>query len=158
MYKETVISNNETTKKVESFIEKFEHRVSTCPPGICPIAVQRSLLLASHAQTCGKCVPCRDGLLEVEKYITDILEGQGTIETYNNMIDLAEMIKNSADCAIGYEAAQNILDGAVVFKDEYNKGKYSNLCSIKIECKKVGWILIELQKLIIEYISRNHPM
>lgn len=138
MYKETVISNNETTKKVASFIDKFEHRVSTCPPGICPITVQLSLLKASHAQTCGKCVPCRDGLLEVEKYMTDILEGRGTMESYENMLELVQMIKDTADCAIGYEAAQAVLEGAEAFKDEYmshiQKGKCQEEVGQKVPC------------------------
>lgn len=138
MYKETVISSNETTKKVASFIDKFEHRVSTCPPGVCPITVQLSLLKASHAQTCGKCVPCRDGLLEVEKYMTDILEGRGTMETYESMVALAEMIKDTADCAIGYEAAQAVLEGAEAFKDEYmshiEKGKCKEEIGQKVPC------------------------
>ena len=138
MYKETVISNNETTKKVASFIDKFEHRISTCPPGVCPITVQLSLLRTSHAQTCGKCVPCRDGLLEVEKYMADILEGRGTMDTYESMLSLAEMIKDSADCAIGYEAAQTVLEGAEVFKDEYmshiENGKCKEEVGQKVPC------------------------
>ncbi len=138
MNKETVITNNETTKKLAAFVDKFEHRVATCPPGVCPITVQLSLLRTSHAQTCGKCVPCRDGLLAVEKYMVDILEGHGTIETYESMISLAEMIKDSADCAIGYEAAQAVLEGAAAFKDEYmshiENGKCKEEIGQKVPC------------------------
>lgn len=138
MYKETVISNNDTTKKVASFLNRYEHRVSTCPPGVCPITIQKSLLHASHAQTCGKCVPCRDGLAEVEKYMTEILEGRGTLDTYQDMIALAELIKDTADCAIGYEAAEAVLLGAEVFKDEYmshiEHGKCKEEIGQKVPC------------------------
>ncbi len=138
MYRETVLPNNETTAKAAAFIDKFEHRVSACPPGVCPITVHRALLHTSHAQTCGKCVPCRDGLAEVEKYMTDILEGRGTAETYENMVALAQVIKDTADCAIGYEAAQAVLEGTEIFKEEYRshieKGKCQEDVSQKVPC------------------------
>lgn len=138
MYKETVISGNETTKKISSFVDKFEHRVATCPPGICPITVQRSLLQASYAQTCGKCVPCRDGLKVLEGYMTDILEGHGTMDIFHSMAAMAEHIKETADCAIGYEAAQAVLDGMEAFREEYishiERGRCTSEIGQKVPC------------------------
>lgn len=138
MYKETVLANKETTLKLADFLDKFEHRVATCPPGVCPITVQRSLLQTSHAQTCGKCVPCRDGLAEVLQYMTDILEGRGTHDTFNHMVTLAEMIRDTADCAIGYDAAQVVLDGVEIFKEEYmshiEQGKCRDDVGQKVPC------------------------
>lgn len=138
MYKETVISDYGTTKKIEAFLDKYEHRVQTCPPGVCPITVQLSLLRAGHAQTCGKCVPCRDGLLQVEQYMLDILEGRGTEETLKEMVSLAQVIQDTSDCAIGYEAAHAVLEGVETFKEEYmshiQKGHCLEEVAQKVPC------------------------
>ena len=47
-------------------MERFGRRVGATPPGVCPLAVELSLLEAAAAQTCGKCVPCRDGLPQLD--------------------------------------------------------------------------------------------
>lgn len=106
-------------KRVEHFLSKYASKVSVYAPGTCPINVQLSLLQASRSQTCGKCVPCRDGLRQLEKMLVRVLRGNATLETLNEIKSLAEMIRDSADCAIGYEAAIEVLEGLEIFKDEY---------------------------------------
>ena len=56
-------------EKVAGVLESFLRRIEAMPPGICPISVQLSLLEASGAQTCGKCVPCRDGIPQIVRCI-----------------------------------------------------------------------------------------
>ena len=106
-------------KRVEHFLSKYASKVSVYAPGTCPINIQLSLLQASRSQTCGKCVPCRDGLRQLEKMLVRVLRGNATIETLGEIKSLAEMIRDSADCAIGYEAAIEVLEGLEIFKDEY---------------------------------------
>ena len=106
-------------KRVEHFLSKYASKVSVYAPGTCPINIQLSLLQASRSQTCGKCVPCRDGLRQLEKMLVRVLRGNATIETLDEIKSLAEMIRDSADCAIGYEAAIEVLEGLEIFKDEY---------------------------------------
>ena len=71
--------------KIEHFLSKFAGKVSIYPPGTCPITVQLSLLQASKSQTCGKCVPCRDGLRQLEKMLVQILTGNATVEILDEM-------------------------------------------------------------------------
>ena len=106
-------------KRVEHFLSKYASKVSVYAPGTCPINIQLSLLQASRSQTCGKCVPCRDGLRQLEKMLVRVLRGNATRETLSEIKSLAEMIRDSADCAIGYEAAIEVLEGLEIFKDEY---------------------------------------
>lgn len=47
---------------VEGLYKDMERRIMSSPPGICPIDISLSFLSLCHAQTCGKCVPCRIGL------------------------------------------------------------------------------------------------
>lgn len=115
-------------KKIETFLEKFQNKVKVYPPGTCPLTVQISLLQASKNQTCGKCVPCRDGLPQLEIMLRRILDGEAKMEILDEMRDLAELIRDSADCAIGYQTAIELLHSLDVFKDEYEEHINHHLC------------------------------
>ena len=98
---------------------KFSRKVDVYPPGTCPLTVQLSLLHASMNQTCGKCVPCRDGLPQLADLLSKILNGVGTMEMVDEMREIAIMIRDTADCAIGYQSAIEVLEGLETFADEY---------------------------------------
>lgn len=90
---------------MEGLYKDLERRIESSPPGLCPVDMARAFLRLCHAQTCGKCVPCRIGLGQLDQFITDVLEGRATLETLDTMEQTALSIMDSADCAIGYEAA-----------------------------------------------------
>ena len=48
--------------KIASVAKSFQQRIEAIPPGSCPIVVLASHCENCASQTCGKCVPCRDGL------------------------------------------------------------------------------------------------
>lgn len=128
------ISNN-ANERFGKFLTRFQRRISAYPPGICPLTVQLSLLQTSRNQTCGKCVPCRDGLLQVEKLLKSILDGNATMDTLDKMETLSELIRDTSDCAIGYEAAEVILEGMEVFEDEYISHIQKHACQKDIQQK-----------------------
>ncbi|MBR0032861.1 MAG: FAD-dependent oxidoreductase [Treponema sp.] len=100
-------------------LNKFKSSISSYPPGMCPLVLYRSLLQMSMNQSCGKCVPCRDGLVEVERLLNSVLKGEGSHETLEKMKSMCVMISESADCAVGVVAANMILDSLCEFSDEY---------------------------------------
>ena len=114
--------------KIGRLLEKFETKVKVYPPGTCPLTVQLSLLTASKNQTCGKCVPCRDGLPQLETLLKSILEGDATMETLEHMRRLAVMIRDTADCAIGYQSAIEVLQGLDTFREEYESHIKDHVC------------------------------
>ena len=132
MYSENVIQKNEMNEKTTKFLDKFVKRVKANPPGVCPIAVQLAFLQSARSQTCGKCVPCRDGLEQVENMMRQILDGKADMETFDNMVELARMIQDTADCAIGYEAANIVLQSVELFHDEYMSHIESHRCKEEI--------------------------
>ena len=119
MSKIYLASRDSEDVKIKHFLDKFSSRVKNYPPGTCPVTVQLALLQAAKSQTCGKCVPCRDGLRQLEAMFYMILTGKATVAILDEMKELAEMIRDSADCAIGYQAAIEVLEGLEVFHDEY---------------------------------------
>lgn len=114
--------------KIGVMLDKFKSKVNVYPPGTCPLTVQLSLLEASMNQTCGKCVPCRDGLPQLAGLLRTILEGDATEDTVNQMRKLATFIRDTADCAIGYQSAIEVLHGLDNFKREYDSHIKEHLC------------------------------
>lgn len=106
-------------QRIDLVLHKFRSRMASYPPGMCPLALYRSLLQISINQSCGKCVPCRDGLMELLKMMDSILSGDAGMEILEKMKNMAVMIKRTADCAVGVTAADLVLDSLSGFSDEY---------------------------------------
>lgn len=110
---------NKAQVVVEQLYKDLERRIEASPSGLCPIDMSKAFLELCHAQSCGKCVPCRVGLGQLKKLISDVLDGTATMETLDLMEETAKSIMETADCAIGYEAANMIYKGLIGFHDEY---------------------------------------
>lgn len=132
---------NQAQLIVEQLYKNLERRIESSPPGLCPIDVSKAFLELCHAQTCGKCVPCRIGLGQLKNLLEDVLKGHATMDTLTLIEKTADSIMSSADCAIGYEAARMVLTGLAGFRDDYEahikEGKCT--CNYKqaIPCKSL---------------------
>ena len=106
---------------VERLYKDLERRIVASPPGLCPVDMAASFLKMCHAQTCGKCVPCRVGLGQLGKLLDQVLEGEATMETIDLIEKTARVIADTADCAIGFSAANMVLKGVTGFRDDYEE-------------------------------------
>ncbi len=104
---------------MEELYKDLERRIESSQPGLCPVDMARAFLELCYAQTCGKCVPCRIGLRQLKYLNQDVLDGKATMETLKLMEETALSIMDSADCAIGYEAANMVYKGLVGYRDDY---------------------------------------
>ncbi len=104
---------------MEGLYKDLERRIESSPPGLCPVDMSRAFLELCHAQTCGKCVPCRIGLGQLNHFVKDVLDGKATMKTLDYMEETALSIMESADCAIGYEAARMVYKGLIGYRDDY---------------------------------------
>ena len=114
--------------KVAGYLEMFSRRIEATPPGICPIAVQASLLESEGLQTCGKCVPCRDGIPQLLDMMRQVLRCEADRSTLERMRALAQVVRDSSDCAIGYVAGEIVLQGMDAFADEYESHVERGAC------------------------------
>ena len=71
------------------------------------------------ARTCGKCGPCRDGSPQLAAMLNRGVDCDADEGVLEGLRALAEMIRDTSDCAIGYEAARSVLEGLDTFADEY---------------------------------------
>ena len=115
----SVISTDKVNSTTETLMKEFTQRIIANPPGVCPVDTQLAFLKVCHAQTCGKCVPCRIGLGILEELLERVLDNTATMETLDLIEHAATNIKNSADCAIGFESARMVLAGLEGFKEDY---------------------------------------
>lgn len=114
-----IISPNRAKIVMEGLYKDLERRIESSPPGLCPVDMSRAFLELCHAQTCGKCTPCRIGLGQLKNLITDVLDGNATLETLRILEDTSLAIRDSADCAIGYEAADMVYKGVIGYREDY---------------------------------------
>ena len=93
----SVISTDKANSTTEKLMKEFTQRIIANPPGVCPVDMQLAFLKVCHAQTCGKCVPCRIGLGVLEELLESVLDNTATMETLDLIEHTAINIKNSAD-------------------------------------------------------------
>ena len=118
---------------VQDLCRDMGHRVAANPPGLCPVDLALNFLRLCHAQTCGKCVPCRIGLSQLETLIESVLDQTAPEGTIDLIESTAAAIADSADCAIGYEAAAMVLEGVRGFREDYELHAKEGrcICSLK---------------------------
>ena len=119
MAKLSIAPRSRDDARIAAHLDTFARRVEATPPGMCPLAVQLTMLQTSGAQTCGKCVPCRDGIPQLAAMLKRVVDCDADEGVLEGLRALAEMIRDTSDCAIGYEAARSVLEGLDTFADEY---------------------------------------
>ena len=116
---------------VDNLYENLQHRIEVAPQGNCPVELTDAFLRLCLAQSCGKCVPCRIGLTQLSALVEKILEGEGTEQDMMILEKAAHAIVDSADCAIGREAAKTVLDCLRGFKDDFMAHLETGRCMSK---------------------------
>ena len=119
---------NEAVQTVERLYKDLERRIVASPPGICPVDLALNFLRLCHAQTCGKCVPCRIGLTQLSNMIREVLEGEPELKILDRIEATAQVIVDTADCAIGIDAANLVLMGLKGFRDDYEEHILHHRC------------------------------
>ena len=104
---------------IESLYKTLEQRIVASPPGLCPVDMTRAFIEMCHAQTCGKCTPCRVGLLQLKHMLTDVLNGEADYDTLDLIEETAASIMQTADCAIGFEAARMVWRVSHTCRDDF---------------------------------------
>ena len=112
-------TQNRAQTVVDNLYRDVERRIAASPPGLCPVDMSLAFLKLCHAQSCGKCVPCRIGLGQLSLLIEQVADGTATMETLAIIEKTARSIVNTADCAIGRDAARLVVDGLEGFRDDY---------------------------------------
>ena len=85
----------------------------------CMVDVAKYFLKFLQEESCGKCVPCREGILRMSEILENITNGEGKPEDLLLLEELAEVIKDTALCALGGTSPNPVLSTIKYFRDEY---------------------------------------
>ena len=96
--------------------------------GTCMVDVARYFLAFLQDESCGKCVPCRMGIDRMLEIITDITEGNSTLQQISLLEELGATVSQTALCGLGKTAANPVLSTLHYFRDEYEAHIHAKKC------------------------------
>lgn len=111
----------------------------------CMVDVARFYLDFICDESCGKCTPCRVGTKRMLELLTDLCEGRGSLETLDELENLAYKIKDTALCGLGQTAPNPVLSTMKLFRDEYLAHAVDHRCPAGV-CKKLLSFTIDPDK------------
>ena len=85
----------------------------------CMVEVARFFMNFTKNESCGKCVPCREGTKNLLKILEKIVAGKGEMEDLDRLEQLALTVKDGSLCGLGKTAPNPVLSTLKYFKDEY---------------------------------------
>ncbi len=102
----------------------------------CMVDVARYFLDFLQCESCGKCVPCREGVKRMLEIVTDITAGRAEEEDLELLKDLAEMVKDFSLCGLGRTSPNTVLSTLRYFYDEYQTHVKDRSCPAGV-CKEL---------------------
>ncbi|HCJ67670.1 MAG TPA: NADH-quinone oxidoreductase subunit F [Elusimicrobia bacterium] len=85
----------------------------------CMVDVAKYFLNFLKEESCGKCLPCREGIKRMLEIVTDISEGRGKEDTLDLLEELSAVVTDTSLCGLGKTAANPVLSTLRYFRDEY---------------------------------------
>ncbi len=98
----------------------------------CMVDTARFFTAFSVDESCGKCIPCREGLKVMYDKMTDIVEGRGKEGDVEDLEKLGRMIKSTSHCGLGQSAPNPILSTIRHFRQEYDAHVREKKCPAKV--------------------------
>ncbi len=111
----------------------------------CMVDVARYFIGFLTDESCGKCVPCREGLRQMLKILTRITTGEGRDGDIQLLEELSEVAKEAALCALGQSGPNPFLSTVRYFRDEYEAHIRENRCPALV-CKELIAFHIDPEK------------
>lgn len=100
----------------------------------CMVEVARFFMSFTQKESCGKCVPCREGTRRMLEILEKIVAGNGTMADLELLEDISDTVKHTALCGLGKTAANPVLSTLKFFRDEYEAHVVDKVCATKT-CK-----------------------
>ncbi len=97
----------------------------------CMVEVARFFMSFTQRESCGKCVPCREGTKRMLEILERIVEGNGKLSDLDELQEIAEMVKSMALCGLGKSAPLPVLSTLKTFRDEYVEHIVDKKCRAK---------------------------
>ncbi len=83
------------------------------------VDVARFYMQFCMEESCGKCVPCRAGTVQMHNVLKKILDRKATLKDLESLEELCDMVKHTSLCGLGQTAPNPVLSTLRYFRDEY---------------------------------------
>ncbi len=93
-------------------------------------------------ESCGKCTPCREGLIQILRILERITEGRGRMKDLDTLAELGDYVTDGSLCGLGKSAANPLLSTLRYFRDEYIDHIRNAHCSAGV-CKPLTAFTID---------------
>ncbi|MDO9544650.1 MAG: NADH-quinone oxidoreductase subunit NuoF [Synergistaceae bacterium] len=113
----------------------------------CMVDMARFFLEFTQRESCGKCIPCREGTKKMLDILIRITEGKGREEDIDNLIYLGTQIKTASLCGLGQTAPNPVLTTIRYFRDEYEAHIFEKRCPAGA-CKALITVKIDPAKCV----------
>lgn len=111
----------------------------------CMVDIARYFIDFLVGESCGKCVPCREGLKKMQMILHDLTGGRGQEGDTELLRKLAESISDTSLCALGQSAANPVLSTIRYFYEEYVEHEREHFCRSGV-CKEMFRVMIDEDK------------
>jgi NADH-quinone oxidoreductase subunit F len=111
----------------------------------CMVDIAKYFVNFLEGESCGKCVPCREGLKRMSQILTDITEGKGKEGDIDLLERLSAALVDTSLCALGSTAPNPVLTTIRYFRDEYEAHIKDKRCPAGV-CKELVTYLIDEKK------------
>jgi ferredoxin len=100
----------------------------------CMVDVARYFMDFLRDESCGKCLPCREGTNRMYELLTRICEGRATESDLDLLEELAQVVKETSLCGLGQTASNPVLTTLRYFRSEYEAHVREHRCPARV-CK-----------------------
>lgn len=111
----------------------------------CIVDMARYFIEFLLGESCGKCIPCREGLQAMHAILTKITKGEGSEEDIKALYDLSHVMVETSLCALGGSAPNPVLSSLKYFRSEYDKHIHEKKCPAGV-CTSLYEMYIDPQK------------
>ena len=98
----------------------------------CMVEVARFFMSFTQRESCGKCVPCREGTKRMLEILERIVAGKGELSDLDELEELANMVQSMALCGLGKSAPLPVISTLKLFRNEYLEHINEHKCAAKV--------------------------
>ena len=111
----------------------------------CMVEVARFFMNFTQNESCGKCMPCREGTKRMLQILTRITEGKGEDGDIELLLELADTVSHTSLCGLGKTAPNPVVSTIKNFREEYEAHVYEKRCPSGT-CTKLKRFVIDPEK------------
>jgi len=98
--------------------------------GTCMVEVALRLARFFRHESCGKCIPCRDGTYQIVRLLEKMKRGEGVVCEIDEIVDLASVMRQAAFCGLGQAAPNPVMSCIKHFRSEFEDHCAGKPCSM----------------------------